>query len=580
MQNIHPATQQVFHPLAVRLHSILLHRSSQQVRFWFGSSLVVAILSGLWGISPVWRSPYTINDDARQHVVWLEQFIDPALFSQDPIANYFQSVAPWGYIHFYYLFAGLGVSPLDLSRVLPLVLGMLTTIYGFKVCRQLLPIPFAGFLASVLLNQLFWSHDDLASATPRAFMPLFFLMFLYYFMRRKLWLCAGTIVLEGLFYPQYVLVFAGILSLQLVQWYKGRFRLAPPQDIQFCLTGLATACVVLLPCLHIYSDHGPVMSGAIAKQLPEFSAKGDTRFFLADPFLYWLSGNRSGVFPTFKPPLMGMGLLLPILLRLPHRFRLAKEVTPQLGILFRIIPVALTLFFAAHLFLFKLHLPSRYTTYTLRFVLVFAAALSLTLLLEAGLWWLQRLEKLPQRILIWSGMASLVGLLLLYPLYSENFPNAGYEQGRAIELYKYLAQQPKDSLIASLLPEADNIPTFAQRSVLVAPEYAVPYHMGYANLFRERAQELIQAQYTLDPAALKQFVQRYGIDFWLIDRQSFKAASLQDEWIRQYPQALAAAIAHLQQGSPIVQRRSKQCTVLQDQNWRLLKADCLLRSKS
>lgn len=580
MQNIHSATQQIFEPLSIRLHNLLLLRSPQQVRFWFGSSLLVAILYGLWGIAPIWRSPYIINDDARQHVFWMERFLDPTLFPQDLIANYFQSVAPWGYTHFYHLFAGMGLSPLGFSRVLPLIIGVIATLYGFKVCRQLLPIPFAGFVAALLLNQLFWAHDDLASATPRAFMPLFFLMFLYYLMRRKRWLCSGTIVLEGLFYPHYVLVFAGILCCQLVQWRQGRFRLAPPADIQFCLTGVTTACLVLLPSLHLYSDYGPVISGAIAKQLPDFSAEGDTRFFLSEPFLFWLTANRSGILPTLKPPLIGIGLLLPVLLGSSHRFRLAKDITPHLGVLWRIILTAFTLFFAAHLCLFKLHLPSRYTAYTLRFVLVFAAALSLTLLLEAGLRWLQQSTKSSRRILVWTLTTCLGGILMLYPLYADRFPNTGYEQGKAIELYEYLAQQPKDSLVASLLPEADNIPTFAQRSVLVAPEYAVPYHIGYAEPFRQRAQELIQAQYTLEPAVLQQFIQRYGIDFWLIDRQSFNPASFPGQWIRQYPEALDAARMNLQEGRPIVQQRGKQCTVLKSQDWRLLKADCLLRPQS
>lgn len=559
------------------LHTALFLKSPQQMRLWLGMSLIIAALYGLWGTSPGWQSPYSINDDARQHVFWMARFLDPALFPNDLIADYFQTIAPWGYTSFYQLFARVGIDPLQLSQVLPIAIGILATAYGFQVCLQFLPIPFAGFLTAVLLNQLFWSHDDLASATPRAFMPLFFLMFLYYFMQRKRWLCLGTIVLEGLFYPQYVLVFAGILGLHLVKWQKSRFKLMPQTEIWFCLAGLITALLVLFSYTWLHSQYGPVITAAAAKQLPDFAPEGHARFFLPDPFLFWLTGNRSGVFPTLKPPLMAIGLLLPLLLLHPHHFQLAKSVTSKINILPRIIFVAFALFFAAHLLLFKLHLPSRYTAYTLRFVFIFAAALSLTLLLEAGLCWLQRSAKFSRHVFVWSVILGFSNLLLLYPLYAEQFPNTGYEQGKAIELYQYLAKQPKDSLVASLLSEADNIPIFARRSVLVAPEYAVPYHIGYATPFRKHAQALIAAQYTSDPQQLRHFIQQYGVDFWLIDRRSFDASTFQHEWIRQYPDAIAAATQNLQRGQPIVQQQSQKCTVLQGRAWRLLKADCLIQ---
>lgn len=563
-----------------RIYATLFSGSSRQTQIWFVASLMITLCYSMFAMRKAWTGVYLVQDDTRQHLFWMQRFLDPGLFPHDLIADYFQAVAPWGFATFYRLFAMVGVDPLWLSKILPVVLGAVATGYGFGVCLQLLPIPFAGFIAALLLNQVFWSHDDLASATPRAFMPLLFLAFLYYLMRWALLPCLATIVLEGLFYPQYVLVFAGILclqSLQTLQWQGGRLKLVSRDQYWFCLAGLGTAFLVMLPYALLASPYGPVITALEAKYLPDFYPQGRARFFLPDTWMFWMSGNRSGIFPTFRPPLMGVGILLPLLLRLPRHFSLVRQVTTNVRVLPQIGIVALGLFVAAHALLFKLHLPSRYTAYTLRFVLVFAAALCLTLLLEAGLRWLYQSASSAQQVLVWSVSACFGITVLLYPTYANGFPNIGYERGKAAALYEFLQQQPKDILVASLLEEASNLPTFAQRSVLVAPEYAVPYHVGYASQFRQRAVDLIQAQYTRDVRQLRQFIQAYKVDFWLIDQTSFNAAALEKKWIRQYPEALASAQNTLQQGKPILQRRSSQCTVLQDRNWQLLQADCLAK---
>ncbi|MBW4465688.1 MAG: hypothetical protein KME07_09645 [Pegethrix bostrychoides GSE-TBD4-15B] len=570
---------------AKRLYATLVPGSRQQVRFWFVASLLVALLYGLLGLQEIWEQDYSVADDARQYLFWMRRWFDPKLFPDDYIADYFQSVTPWGFTAFYRLFALLQIDPLKLSQLLPLPLGLLATSYGFRVCLQLLPMPFVGFLAALLLNQLFWSHDDLASATPRAFMLPLFLAFLNYVMRRAFWPTLAVILLEGLFYPQYLLVFAGILGLRCWRWRRGKLSINR-EDGRLYLAGLGCCLLVLLPYfldgLNLdglnNSPHGAVITAAEARALPDFAAIGRARFWLDDDWQFWLSGSRSGLFPTFKPQLLGLGLLLPLLLYLPRRFPIVRYITPNLAVLAQTTVIALLLFGAAHALLFRLHLPSRYSAYPLRFVLVFAAALVLMLLIEAGLRWLQQpTAQFPRRVLVWGSLLSLSSLLVLYPLYAESFPKTGYQQGQSPPLYAFLAAQPEETLVASLLQEADNIPTFAQRSVLVAPEYAVPYHQGYAVQFRRRAEDLIQAQYTLDAEVLRQFVQRYGIDFWLVDQDSFVAKRLETQWIRQYPAALTAAQQNLAQGQPILEQRQTQCSVLAQQGWKLLSADCLVK---
>ncbi len=87
----------------------------------------------------------------------------------------------------------------------------------------------------------------------------------------------------------------------------------------------------------------------------------------------------------------------------------------------------------------------------------------------------------------------------------------GYESGNDSGLYRFLATQPKDAMVASLTKAADNIPTFAGRSVMVAREYAIPYYFGYYQFLRQRAIALLEAQYSSDPQLVQHFIQTYGV---------------------------------------------------------------------
>src|SRR3712207_5796362 len=102
-------------PIA-RLQSLLTApiagTSKSRLGFWFSLSLTFAAIFALWGLKQGFSSEYVVQDDARQHVFWMQRFLDPTLFPNDLIADYFQSVAPSGYIAVYRLMAALGINPL------------------------------------------------------------------------------------------------------------------------------------------------------------------------------------------------------------------------------------------------------------------------------------------------------------------------------------------------------------------------------------------------------------------------------------------------------------------------------------
>ncbi len=560
-------------------------KTCRRDRFWLGLSLAVAAFLGFQSLQYAFSSAYIVQDDARQHVFWMQRFLDPALFPNDLIADYFQSVAPVGHTTLYRLMAGIGIEPLVLNKVLPLLLGLITTGYCFGVSLQLLPIPAGAFLTTLLLNQSLWLEDDLVSATPRAFLYPLFLAFLYYLLRRSLFGVGVAITLEGVFYPPAALLSLAILTLRLVRW-QSKFPRLSQQRTDYWLwgTGLIVAVLVLLPYELIPNPFGPVVTVAQAKEQLEFlqveGVQGRAFFFAENPLIYWLFGLRTGLLFWLLPPLVWAGFALPFWLRQPARLPLLRQVR-EVHILTRIVLASLALFLLAHIFLFHLHFPSRYTYHSLRVVAALAAGIALTVWLEAKsrLVKQQSIQALTGRQFLCLGLTLVCGLgLAIAPFFPQlTLPSQIQIVGKAPQLYEYLLEQPKDTLTASVAEEVNNLPSFAARSILVGREYALPYHTKYYAQIRQRTIDLINAQYSPDLAQVQKFIQKYGVNFLLLDRDAFAPAYLAEHnWISQFQPTTSKVRWQLSQGKvPALSRLVGQCSALETEELILLSAKCI-----
>jgi hypothetical protein len=585
-------------------------KSNAQRIFWMSLSLTFAVIYSYLSLRQAFAGDYIVQDDARQHVFWMQRFLDPDLFPNDLITDYFQSVAPTGYSWFYRVLVAGDFSPWWINKLLPMVLGVVSTVYGFRIAMELLPIPFTGFLASLLLNQTLWMKDDLVSATPRAFVYPLFLVFLFYLLRRSPLGCSISVALIGLFYPQYVLVAGGILILQLLVWHGDRWKewrsrpfgqqnwsvshwpiqlSGDRQDYWLYGIPFSIALITIVFYAFASSEFDPVITAAQARDLPEFYAGGRSAFFNPNPLEFFFLNNRSGLFTVglLRPATLLLALGLPFILTVfAERFPRRSEVSPDVRLLPQTLVVGVGLFILAHLVLFRLHLPSRYTEHTFRIVFVFAAAIALTLILDAILqqWSDESLsnQRRNQGRFAMAGIAVLILVgTVLYPIWVVDFPVTKYKIGEVPELYDYLKQQPIDIRIASLSEEADNLPSFAQRSVWVAKEYGIPYHWGYYEPFRQRAIALIEAQYSPDLEQVQGFIQENAIDFWLLDDQAFKPSYLESAWFSQYDEATEAAAERLKatEKPMAIATLLEECTVLNPRQLTLLDAQCLLEAK-
>jgi hypothetical protein len=551
--------------------------------FWLSCSLVIPLYYGIISSYYALSQDYIVQDDVRQHVVWLQRFVDPQLFPNDLIADYFTSLAPVGYKFFYWMMAKLGIEPVILAKILPLFLALIATIYIYKLSLKIFPIPASAFLTCWLFNQLMWLNDDLISATPRAFVYPFFAAFLYYSIERSLIPLLISVALQGLFYPQLLLVELAILTLRLFDW-RGiipRFS-QDKKNFLFWIAGLGVALLILLPVVINKSEFSIVTSTQM-RVMPEFGWRGRNQYFGVNPLQFIFLGNSGIQIPLF-PSIVWVGFALPFLSK--SRFPLLNLITAEVKIVWQIVLASLGMFFFAHLLLPKLHLPSRYTLHSFRFVIAIAAGIVLLIFLNSGWrWWQNKRNTKSQFTKRESLGLGLIGIgatiVIIFPIIPPVF--LGIFQtwviGTEPTIYQFLSEQPKDTLIASLALDADNLPAFAERSNFVGREFALAYHPVYYEQMKQRAIALIDAQYSSDLSVTKKMIGKYKIDFFLIERKAFESDYLlQQEWsIRSsFKQHVFEVNERLKRGEiPALKRIGDRCSVLSTTKSILVDANCL-----
>jgi len=556
---------------------------------WLLLSLLVATAYGVLGLREAFSSPYVVQSDARQYVTWMERFSDPELFPHDFIADYFEAISPPGFRAFYWLFAQAGIDPIVLSKLLPLALGLITTVYAFALCLRLLPSPLAAFASTVILNQSLWMTDDLISATPRAFGYPLLLAFLYYLARGSLPGTVITISLEGLFYPQMAAISAGTLVLTLVRWQAGKPRLTDDRrEYLRAASGVLAALLVVLLSVARTSSYGPSIDAAEARTEPVFLSDGRAQFFFGDPWDFWFTHERSGLMPQqFGPPLVWAGLLLPVLMLCRAYFPLARRVAGSARPLPQLVLASFGLFFLAHALLFKLYLPGRYTQHSLRIVLALAAGLSLAILFERCATLVlgaARIRRVSGRQGIAGGVALLLAGLVLAPsvpwLARGELPSTRYRRGEASAIYEFFAHQPKSTVVASVSDVADFIPPLARRSVVVSPKYALPYHVGYYREIQARARDLIRAQYSPNLRELHNVTRKYGVDFWLVRQAAFSVSYVRNSWMMDIKPEADDAIERLRRGTqPALARLMDHCALLSAGGLIVVQDSCILAAE-
>jgi hypothetical protein len=404
---------------------------------------------------------------------------------------------------------------------------------------------------------------------------------LYYALTKSPLIIAITIALLGGFYPQAVLLAVGVLIIQSLWEFYSTTRIIKSQ-LHCLIIGLTVGFLVLLPYAINTSESGSIITLAAAKTLPDFYPGGRASFFTDNFFDFWITGDRSGFLPqewfnqNFPPPQLFLGLLFPVLLILPHKFTLNRQINKKNIIFPQLLLTSTALFFLAHILLFKLHHPSRYSQHSLRIIFAIAAGVTVTLMIDKLR---SKINWKATQASVKIGIICIGFVLLCYPSLLQGFPRTNYIVGKNPLLYEFFALQPKDIRVASFIREVNHIPAFSQRSILVGSEYFLPYHQKYYTELSQRGKDLILAQYSSNIEEVQQFIKQYNINFWMIQSNAFSVDYVQQtNQISQLSTEAATIVQNnLEAGiEPILSTLVKDCTVLQINDIIVLEAQCIL----
>ena len=111
---------------------------------WFTLAMLYAAGCAFLALRQAFASEYMLADDVREHVFWMFRYVDPRLFPQDPIADYFQSLAPPGYASLYWLLAQAGDRSFAGEQVAPFRAQSHCGRIFLRSCMALLPLPGSG----------------------------------------------------------------------------------------------------------------------------------------------------------------------------------------------------------------------------------------------------------------------------------------------------------------------------------------------------------------------------------------------------------------------------------------------------
>jgi hypothetical protein len=452
---------------------------------------------------------WVINDDVRQQIFWMQQWLDPQLFSGDLLAGYARAYVTWGVKGLYWLVSPV-LDPITFSKWLPGLLFVLLAWCLFRIGYGLGSRGLAWFTVGVYWLMPFFL-DNLSGGLARAFAAPLLAWFCLCWLEARPWGLGLVLLLLALFIPYIFLVAAGATVLA---WLAGRWsRWAAPSWLNWghlLTVALGAGLVWLMNQGFNAAGFGPLVSAAEMVHRPEFTSGG--RFpILPEPSLFWeLASPWKNIAPFPEGGVMGGALGALLLLgvviwggRLLDWQDLKSRLQPWGYLLL----ASLFFYLLARVFLLKLFIPDRYLIYTLNLCYCLGLALCLDAAIRSRAW--------PR----WLPAAAVALVVVLAGLRLQNVGLKDFSPYRP--LCQALAQTPKTALIAGHPNLMDNIPTFARRSVMVSYELAHPWSKGYWQQIRPRLEDLFTAYYATDPRVVRDFCRKYQISFLVVDDRHF-----------------------------------------------------------
>lgn len=493
---------------------------------------------------------YVINGDVVESIYWMQQFNDGALFKNDLLTDYAGHYhAPWG---FYLLYRTLSfvIDPLTTSKILPIVLFVFSSLYLFKLVRQFTD-DYTGFLAALLFMVMPIFLGSMVGGHPRAFAYPLLIAFLYYLMKQEYAKSSLLLVVQSLFYPMvfFLAALTYLFAFIDIRRYQVSLAMSRPKVTYFILGVVLSGA--LLSTKYVFNPNpsiGDIVSRSQMINRPEFSANGRADVLDIPSF-------PRAVIALSKNILVAVVSRYPIAVRQINKQVLNEQTATiiilvllvgalsivAIGIIKRriFIPKEILYVFIASacmytfadLLLFKLYQPSRYILYTVPLINV--------ILISVGVAYLTTQVRSTKVV---TSLKVLVILLLLLHFNINKgiglkdygnyyYHQSGISNGKILisqDLYPYLNSLPKDALIAAQPYLADNIPTFAQRKVLINFELSHPFFDKYWETIQKRTIDFFEAYYAHDCLTIRKFSDKYHIDYFVVDKRHFTETYLSE----------------------------------------------------
>ncbi|NQU73782.1 MAG: hypothetical protein HQ547_03620 [Candidatus Omnitrophica bacterium] len=493
-------------------------------RIYIQIEFLIILLAFLVGIYSQWASffnQYVINDDVNQHIYWMQQFQDNGLFRNDLLTEYAKNYQPWGFVALYYILSFI-VDPMIVSKVIPIILLMVSSLYLFRLVRHITN-DYAGFLAASIFIVTPIYLNRMIGGEPRAFGYPLLIILLYYLVRKEYLKSSFVLILQCLFYPIVFLlsILTYLFTLIKMQHKEIFFDKAITQRKYFIIAVMI--CGVILCSKYIISYNPSIGRIVTREQMvgnSEYYFKGRVRILPTPPLFQQIRRslqegmvfskifNRSAKMISLKPGEFDNKLIFLITILFLIAETIRKKLIFPIEIMFLFISSVL-MYIIADLFLFKLFLPIRYLSYSLPLISLIICAIAIgQLIIKIKSVRIKKAAQILILILIFLNVSS---------QRSNGLTNTSYNKS----LYSYLNSLPKETVIAAHPVLANNIPTFAQRKVFINYELSHCVFDNYWKTIKKRTFDFFDAYYSEDPSFIYEFCERNGIDYLVIDKRHF-----------------------------------------------------------